>query len=60
MPANQLDQKHAAQVRIKVAPGAADGTVRYEATAEFPSGNIRQAQVTKSIEITNPIPTDPS
>jgi hypothetical protein len=58
VPAAQLDQKHAAEVRISVAPGASQGTLRYEAVALFPVGAIRHVQLTKSIEIPNPVPTD--
>src|SRR3954470_13748128 len=35
VPATQLDQTHAAQLRIHVIPTSGGGT-RYEATAEFP------------------------
>jgi hypothetical protein len=58
VPAAQLDQIHAAAVRIRVAPGHKPTTLHYEATAEFPAGAVRRVQVTKSVEIPNPIATD--
>jgi hypothetical protein len=51
VPAAQLNNKHAAQVRIRVAPGSTAGHIRYEATAEFPAGAVHRAQITKSAEI---------
>jgi len=50
VPAAQLDNKHAAQVRIRVAPITTAGRIRYEATAEFPQGALHRAQITKSAE----------
>jgi hypothetical protein len=57
VPASELDNAHAAQVRIHVAPTSDAGGIRCEATAEFPVGALRRAQITKSIEIPNPTPT---
>jgi type II secretory pathway pseudopilin PulG len=42
---------HAAAVRIRVGPVGETGRLRYEATAEFPAGATRRAQVTREIEI---------
>ena len=51
VPAAQLDKTHAAQVRIHVIPASKSGSIRYEATAEFPVGALHRAQITKSVEI---------
>jgi hypothetical protein len=56
VPASQLDNTHAAQVRIRVAPTSGVGGIRFEATAEFPVGALHRAQITKSVEIPNPVP----
>jgi Tfp pilus assembly protein PilX len=56
VPASELDNTHAAQVRIRVAPTSNSGAIRYEATAEYPVGNLHRVQITKSVEIPNPVP----
>jgi type II secretory pathway component PulK len=53
VPSSELDNSHAAQVRIRVAPTSGAGGTRYEATAEFPVGALHRAQITKSVEIPN-------
>jgi|SRR4051812_42528873 Tfp pilus assembly protein PilX len=58
IPATQLDQTHAAQVRIHVTPASDPGGIRYEATAEFPVGVPRRVQITKSLKIPNPAPVN--
>jgi hypothetical protein len=56
VPASELDNTHAAQVRIRVSPTSGVGDIRFEATAEFPVGALHRAQITKSVEIPNPVP----
>jgi len=56
VPAPELDHTHAAQVQIRVVPTVDAGSLRYEATAEFPVGAIHHVQITKSIEIPNSVP----
>jgi hypothetical protein len=56
VPASQLDNFHAAQVRIRVSPTLGAGSIRFEASAEFPVGALHRAQITKSVEIPNPVP----
>jgi Tfp pilus assembly protein PilX len=56
VPASELDNTHAAQVRIHVAPTSHSRAIRYEATAEYPVGSLHRVQITKSVEIPNPIP----
>ena len=58
VPAAQLDAKHSAEVRMKVVPGDEQGTLRYEATAEYPFAAVRRVQITKSIEIPTLEPTE--
>ena len=53
VPANMLDGVHAGQVRIRIAPAADSTTWTVQATAEYPAGSFRRAQVTKQIEIPN-------
>jgi Tfp pilus assembly protein PilX len=60
VPPSELDQKHTGKVRIKVAPGGTEGTLRYQATAEFPMGDIRSVQITKSIELADQTSKDRS
>jgi hypothetical protein len=54
IPAGLLGTAHAAEVQIRVAPGGTAGTLLYEATAEYPAGVARRAQITRRIEILNP------
>jgi hypothetical protein len=56
VPASELDNTHAAQVRIRVVPTSIVGGLRYEAKAEFPVGAIHRVQITKSIEIPSSVP----
>ncbi|HEX3599195.1 MAG TPA: hypothetical protein VHU84_03580 [Lacipirellulaceae bacterium] len=60
VPPSQLDQKHAGKVQITIAPGGTEGALRYQATAEFPVGDIRSVQVTKSIELADQTSKDRS
>jgi hypothetical protein len=60
VPASELDNTHAAQVRIRVAPTSNPGVIRYEATAEYPVGNLHRVQITKSVEIPNSAPPNKS
>jgi hypothetical protein len=53
VPAAELDNTHSAQVRIHVTTLPNNGGLRYEATAEFPTGQVRHAQRTKKIETPN-------
>jgi len=55
VPADALDKTHAAEVRIQLAPNSDANAIRYAATAEFPVGAIRRVQITKTIEVPNPI-----
>jgi Tfp pilus assembly protein PilX len=54
VPAESLGGTHAANVQIRAMPSDNAATVRYEATAQFPAGAARRAQITKRIEV--PIP----
>jgi len=56
VPAEMLDQINSAQVRIRVTADEGADTFNYEATAEFPAGAVRRAQVTRRLETTRPIP----
>ena len=58
VPASDLDKTHAAEVRIQITPNDSDDKVRYEATAEFPAGAVHCAQITKSVELPNPVPKE--
>jgi Tfp pilus assembly protein PilX len=60
VPSLQLDGKHAAEVRINVTPEGSEGTLRYQATAVFPVGDIRCVQITKSVKVSRPISKDRS
>jgi hypothetical protein len=60
VPSEMLDRSHAAEVRIRVAAGGASGAVLYEATAEYPAGAVRRAQITRRIETINPVTEDQS
>jgi len=54
-PAEHLGGTHAAKVRIRATPNDDTTALRYEATAEFPTGAVRRAQITKRIEIATPL-----
>ena len=54
VPAESLGGTHAASVQIRAVPSGNATTVQYEATAQFPAGAVRRAQITKRIEV--PIP----
>jgi type II secretory pathway component PulK len=56
VPAEMLDQKNSGQVRIQVTDEDGGDTISYEATAEFPAGAVRHAQITRRVEIPRPIP----
>ena len=49
--AGALDKSHAGVVRILVMAGSDGARLRCGATAEFPAGAVRRAQITKQIEI---------
>ena len=55
IPAEALDKMNAAAVRIRVTADDAAGTLLYEATAEFPAGAVRRAQITRQIQTTKPV-----
>lgn len=54
VPADSLSGPHAATVQIHAVPSDDAKSMRYEATAQFPAGAARRAQITKRIEV--PIP----
>jgi type II secretory pathway component PulK len=54
VPADQLDQRHAAAVRIEIASSPFENKLHCQATAEFPEGTARRATVAEAVEI--PIP----
>jgi type II secretory pathway pseudopilin PulG len=58
IPDEMLDNSNAAEVRIRVAAAGVSGALIYEATAEFPAGEVRRAQVTRRIETANPTTGD--
>ena len=60
VPADQLDKTHTAEVRIRVEPNGSANTTRIEATAEFPAGAVRRAQITKSTELPRLVSSDKS
>ncbi|MCI0332212.1 MAG: hypothetical protein L0228_03175 [Planctomycetes bacterium] len=51
--ADHLGGKHAAKVQIRAVPNDASA-VGYEATAEYPADAVRQARVTRQIEMSIP------
>ena len=53
VPASALGGPRAAEVRIRIEPTADDAALRVEATAEYPAGATRRAQITRRIEIPN-------
>jgi hypothetical protein len=58
VPAESLGGIYPAKVQIRVGPTPIAEAVRYEAQAEFPSGAIRHAQITKRIEAPHTISRD--
>jgi hypothetical protein len=52
--ASELDKIHDGEVRIRFVAGSEAATLRCEATAVFPAGAVRRAQVTKQMEIPTP------
>jgi Tfp pilus assembly protein PilV len=54
VPAEVLGGRHGAEVRIHVTSEPDATATRYEATAEYPAGAVRRAQITKRIELPNP------
>jgi Tfp pilus assembly protein PilX len=58
VPADQLDSRHAAVVRIEVAPSPFESTLRCQATAEFPAGAVRRATIIESIQLPVPAARD--
>jgi Tfp pilus assembly protein PilV len=56
IPAQVLDQINSAQVRIRVTTDVGADKIKYEATAEFPAGAVRRAQVTRHTETSRPVP----
>lgn len=53
VPATELDGSHAGEVRIRITPADDTATLRCEATAVFPAGAVRHAEITKRIDISN-------
>jgi Tfp pilus assembly protein PilX len=51
VPAESLGGQHAASVQIRAVSSGDATTMRYEATAQYPAGAVRRAQVTKRIEV---------
>jgi hypothetical protein len=60
IPAEMLDTSYAAKVQIRVAKGGAARALLYQATAEYPAGVARRAQITRRIETLNPATGDES
>ena len=58
IPAQDLDNRHAAVVRLQVLPAVDGKSTKYMATAEFPAESLRNAVVTRSLSIPNTISTD--
>jgi Tfp pilus assembly protein PilX len=58
IPVGVLDTKHAAEVRIQVAPNADNTMLQISATAEFPRGVVQRGQVTRQVEVPNPEPRE--
>jgi hypothetical protein len=56
VPAEALGGAHAAEVRIRIEPKGDGSAWDVAATAEYPAGTLRRAQITKHIEIPNPVP----
>jgi Tfp pilus assembly protein PilV len=54
IPADQLGGKYAAAVRIRVSPDDGLTAIQYQATAEYPAGATRRAQITKLLS--SPLP----
>jgi Tfp pilus assembly protein PilX len=50
IPKENMDGPYAAEVRILVTPIVETSLVRYQATAEYPAGATRRAQVTRKAE----------
>jgi hypothetical protein len=51
VPKSELDKSHSGQVLIQVGPSDDGQLIRYKAMAEFPTGEMRHAQITKSISL---------
>ena len=60
VPTESLGGTHAANVQIRATQGDNAAIVRYEATAQFPAGAVRRAQITKRIEVPIPPPGNES
>ena len=58
VPADQLDDRHAAVVRIEVAASPFESKLHCQAVAEFPSGAARRAMVSESVQISIPVGRD--
>jgi type II secretory pathway component PulK len=52
IPAEDLKQQHAADVRLRAVRG--DLSIRIEATARYPAGAVRRAQVTRQMTVPSP------
>jgi hypothetical protein len=51
VPAESFGGSQAGVVQIRVVTESAAGKQRYEATAQFPAGAVRRAQITKRFEV---------
>ena len=58
VPADQLDGRHAALVRLESRPAADGKSTKYVATAEYPAESVRREVVTRSISVPAPMSTD--
>jgi type II secretory pathway component PulK len=58
LPAKVLSGTHTAEVRIQVLPAQDGAAVRYQATAVFPVDAVQHVEITKRIDIPNPLPRD--
>jgi type II secretory pathway component PulK len=56
VPAGVLDEVRAGEVRIRIKTQNVGGDLHIAATAEFPLGAARRAQVTRQIKVFNPEP----
>jgi len=58
VPADQLDGRHTAVVRLRVTPGADGKSTTYIATAEYPAESLLRKVVTRSIPVSGPKSTE--
>jgi hypothetical protein len=55
VPAEAIGGTHAAEVRIRIEPKGDGSVLDVAATAAYPAGSLRRAQITKHLEIPNPV-----